>query len=645
MELKKYAAAMDLASTSSGQPKATYLSKADGSLQELVKWLLKNMGTALEVTYQGRTKPLLEWAKGKAAPSNIRDMVNFVAGSCLGAHFQDQAPEYPTFSVLITSANRPQAAQDALKVIGGQSKTKQGIAVLDALELLDGDKLDPGKSRYSKHILAVLSAKGQGQVVNRPELIQDILGVEYLAPQSLRLEPEWAVVVLGALIHAGEVVLATPGKKFDANALSLLAATPVEELTQFKHIEQPKGWNVPGLKAVFELLGLPTGKAQLVTQGNDQPITEMLTKCAELIGRLVMAQQAIQAGLTFGGRDLWTEDVLDQVRGSLASAKGFLEGLQNYSTPGKIKNLRNTAAEVEVHKVGLEALKQVEELRDLASELNPIASYLATAEALLPSEHEWVGKAKTLRVDVLNLIIDPASRNAVDFRQGTKRKLLELKKSFVLCYLTLHSKARLGINDDKRKVKLLGDDRLKVLQKLATIDLLPRQQMIDFQGRLAGLKSCPALTDQELEASPACPHCNFKPIEDAKMGTGSLTLDSFDAELDTLLAGWVKALLANLEDPITQSNLALLKEEDRKAVQSFIEKKSLPEDLDQGFLAAVSDVLSGLTKISVKGSDLQLALQAGGAPATLEEMRKRFEDYLAQITKGKEPGKVRIVIE
>ena len=441
------------------------------------------------------------------------------------------------------------------------------------------------------------------------------------------------------------MVLATPGKKFDANALPQLAATPVEELTQFKHIEQPKDWNLPGLKAVFELLGLSAGKAQLVTQGSDQPIAEMLTKCSDLIGRLVMAQQATQVGLTFGGRNLWAEDVLDKVRTSLASAKGFLEGLQNYSTPGKIKNLRTTGGEVEGHKAGLEALKQVEELRDLVSELNPIASYLATAEALLPSDHEWVDKAKALRVDVLNLIIDPASRNAVDFRQITKRKLMELKKAFVLCYLTLHSKARLNINEDKRKVNLLGDDRLKILQKLATVDLLPRQQMIDFQGRLAGLKSCPVLTDQELDAAPICPHCSFKPIEDARMGKGSLTLDGFDAELDTLLAGWVNSLLANLEDPITQSNLALLKEEDRKAVQAFVKKKVLPEDLEQSFLAALKDVLSGLTKIPVKGVDLLVALQAGGAPATLDEMRKRFEDYLVQITKGKEPGKVRIVIE
>ena len=67
-----------------------------------------------------------------------------------------------------------------------------GLDVLDALEVLDGDKLDPYRSRYANHILDQVRKKGHGQVVNRSELIQEVLGVEYLAAQTLRLEPECA---------------------------------------------------------------------------------------------------------------------------------------------------------------------------------------------------------------------------------------------------------------------------------------------------------------------------------------------------------------------------------------------------------------------------------------------------------------------
>jgi len=52
-----------------------------------------------------------------------------------------------------------------------------------------------------------------------------------------------------------------------------------------------------------------------------------------------------------------------------------------------------------------------------------------------------------------------------------------------------------------------------------------------------------------------------------------------------------------------------------------------------------------LLLVAVKIGHLRTALLAGGSPATPTEMKKRFEAYLDECTKGKEPGKVRIVLE
>jgi len=41
----------------------------------------------------------------------------------------------------------------------------------------------------------------------------------------------------------------------------------------------------------------------------------------------------------------------------------------------------------------------------------------------------------------------------------------------------------------------------------------------------------------------------------------------------------------------------------------------------------------------------QKARVKGGSPATPAEMKKRFEEYLDELTKGHETGKVRIVLE
>jgi len=660
--LRNYAAAVDLSSKSSGHAKATYESKTSGFLRDLVKWLQEHLATAYEVTSRGQRKKLLEWVKGKPAlasgtRANVRDIVNVVASVCLGPHFQDQAPNYPTFSILITGENRLQAAEDAVRTIAGQLRTKQATAVLDALELLDGDRLDATRSPYATYILGALNKKGQGQVVNRSELIQDDRGVEYLAPQSLRLEPEWAAVILAALVYSGDVVVSIPGKKLDATNLPALAATGVDELAQFKHIERPKEWNLPGLTALLDLLApftpqdrpLAPGMAQTLTLGGqkaEEIVTEIQSTISRLVDRIVTVQQSVQSGLPFWGRPLLTEDEVKGRRLQLEGTKAFLESLQTYNSQGKLKNFRHSADEVRGHRQGLQALADAEALRGLVADLGALAAYLSKAETILPLEHEWVRTVRGAQSEVSGQIKTDRSTNPMLAAQARAR-LLELKKSYIDVYMALHARFRLGVNDDKRKAKLLKDERLQTLQQLATIDLMPRQQLVDLQNRLGELKSCFALTPQDIDADPECPHyCSFRPPDPKQAPPpAKARLDSLDTELDQLLAAWTQTLLSNLQDPTTQENLKLLKPKARKPVDAFLKKRALPEELGQDLLQGFQEALSGLIKVVVTSDDLRAALLAGGSPATATEMKKRFEEFLAERIKGKEPGKVRIVVE
>ena len=86
-------------------------------------------------------------------------MVNVISGLVLGQRFVDLAPEYPTFSVLVTEANRKQLIGNALRALAGGTRTKDALAILDALELLDGDRVDPANSRYAQEVLNRLKAR------------------------------------------------------------------------------------------------------------------------------------------------------------------------------------------------------------------------------------------------------------------------------------------------------------------------------------------------------------------------------------------------------------------------------------------------------------------------------------------------------
>ncbi len=378
----------------------------------------------------------------------------------------------------------------------------------------------------------------------------------------------------------------------------------------------------------------------------DGVVTKIQTTVLRLIERIVFAQQTLKAGLFFWGRSLLAEDEVRKLSAKLDETKTFLESLQAYTTTGRLKNFRYDASEVTGHRDGLASLAEIKSLEELVVDLGTMAAYLSTAEAILPTGHDWIDKMKTVKDDTLARIVDPEKRNAGTFRQQTQRKLGDLKKAFLAAYLSMHAKARLGVKEDKRKARLMSDERLKDLQKLSTIDLMPRQHLLEFQNRLGEVKSCFALTEQDLDATPVCPHCNFRPGTEQAAVTAASVIEDLDSELDKMAESWTQTLLTNLEDPTTKERIRkVLTPHQRKIVEAFLESRTLPDKIDQDFLNAVKEALTDLTLVPVKITDLRDALLSGGSPTTPAEMKKRFEEYLDGVIKGKESGKIRIILE
>ena len=98
------------------------------------------------------------------------------------------------------------------------------------MQILDGDRIEPIRSRYAQEVLNRLQAKGHGQVLNRSELISGPTDIEYFAPVRFRLEPDLLVAVLGGLVYSGDIVLAITGDKIDSGKISLLAERSLDEL-------------------------------------------------------------------------------------------------------------------------------------------------------------------------------------------------------------------------------------------------------------------------------------------------------------------------------------------------------------------------------------------------------------------------------
>nr|WP_281494971.1 DUF6079 family protein [Marinobacter sp. S6332] len=652
--LEHYAAAQDLAGTASGHAKITYEAKSLQFQKQINRWLLEQMTTAFEIQYQGKRKALLEWVKGKNLRDlaglsaqeriNFRDMVNTVSGVLLETHFADIAPDYPKFSVLVTSKNREQYAKDAIRVIAGGSSTKQATAVLDALDLLDGDRLKPADSKYTKSILDKLKQKPHGQVLNRAEIIETVKGIDYLEPETKRLESEWVAVLMASLIYSGDIVLAVPGNKLDASKLSDMASMPVDDLAAFKHIERPKDWNLPGLTALFELLDLAPALAIEISQGRDGSIALMQEHVSSAVTRLVAMIHSLRERMPFWGGMVLTESEAEQFKQELAQTKEFLESLQAFNTTGKLKNFKYSAEDVKAHQECLNRLAELEKLKNLVAELTPLASYLSKAEAVLPPESEWTGKVKAVRTDVIHQLDSPKERSSANFRHQVVGRLEQLKKEYIHIYSSLYAKCRLTLSEDKRKAELLRDNRLDQLQALSTIDILRGSQLTEYRNNLASLKAAAPINSADLQADPVPGSIDFRPINEDLSVYASERLNTLEAELDQIVASWTKSLLDNLRDPTTKESISLLSDEDRAAIEGLNSAGLLPDYVDEVLVKALRQVLRGLIPVELYRNEVETALFVEGAAATIGQLKQRLDEFLSEKCKGQDVSKVRVVL-
>ena len=381
----------------------------------------------------------------------------------------------------------------------------------------------------------------------------------------------------------------------------------------------------------------------LITQGKEEPVVQLQQSITEIVGKIVMSQQLLLNGIDFWGRDLLA-DSKSSNQESLNNAKIFFESIQVYDKPGKLKNFKYTDKEVNKFANINDLLNRITAIQQFATRHHAIISWLSTAETILPESHEWINEMQTVKQDVLNKISETKSDVQI-LSNEISSKLNKLKEKFITIYTDLHKKVRLGVSDDKRKSKLINSHKIQTLKMLTSIDLIPSQQLIDFQAKLGDLRTCFGLIESDLEKSPVCPHCTFKPTAEGTEFNASVILDQLDDELDKMIANWTDNILINLEDPVTQANLDLLNSDAKEEIDAFINSRILPKQLTSEFVTAIKDALSGLIKVPISIDSLKDALKVSSGSATPEEIKKRFETYIDNLSKGKDPAKIRLVME
>jgi hypothetical protein len=653
-----------------------YADKANDALRTLVRWLNEHLNEHLRVTYQGVTEPIGKVMADmrSTASQNIEDLLRVISAHLLTPDFTEHYPEYPTFSRLsqpISDKARENSAMDAVRILAGRARTNLGLGILEGLELLDGqDEIRPYASRYANKYLGLLNAKAENQVVNRGEIIETIAGglVPIEKDIFFRLEPEWIVVILLALVFNGDIVLNVDGREeLDAASIEKAATRALSDLVNFRFFKRPRDLPVNLWVMIFEGLGLQPGVIRDQNTREQAVRDHLQPKITSVLNGLVDFQHRLQNGLQLWNQPVFTDrttmvveagtvvasdmpEVVLSINDLLPGLRGykqFLEDMAKINTVGKLRNLRMTPSEIKDAFTDQERVEQARQLLELVGQLQPITSYLAEGMANFQREEPWYQRAEALRVRLLDEVRrfgrGENAKSAADLRHD----LETLKKEYITAYADHHHRRVLDIQGDERRKRLYDDPRLAALKELSGVDLLRASggtELTVWQQTISGIQTCRDFHEGILAESPTC-RCGFRPANSADIQQANQVLERLDSTLDDLVTRWRQALRDALSSKAAQASLEAMTAVERKPVETFLSQKDDTTDIPKGFVQAATQALRGIQAMTLPVDAMLEALKTGGLPCTPEELQRRFTEFIQKQMRGHDTGTTRLTLD
>ena len=672
-DVRLYASARAMA-IDSPQYRQQYNDKADAYLKNLTGWLKQHLQENLYVGPQDQAQPvasLLHNLHGTVSP-DLKEMLDSVAASLLAPVFEERYPDYPRFEhvrPIITETARPKLALEAVRPLTGSGTTAVAAGVLEGLGLLDEEgHIRPSHSPYASYFVERLTQKDQGQVVNRTEIMETVVGsVEQAIENDIRfhLEPEWVAVILLALVYSGDIVLTlSSGKQLDAGSLDR-ALDDLNAVANFRLYQRPKSTPVQAWGRIFQGLGLPPG---LVQDAGTQ--VQAIKLLIERVNKEKKRVETVESEVKNDPR-LWHSFVFtdspkyltesgwvvgsdappdpltkDELTADVKGWRQFLDKLSWFDIPGKLPNLDLSLSDVEDYLAYGETVTRAERLLSLVHNLQSPTDYLYEAMNQLPADHPWVQKAAKARDDTLHTLRLFAKTGKELDESVLLRALRGLKAEYVALYSQLHQQHVLNVEGEEYRSKLRTDPRFQCLEELAALDLFARSgEWIAWKHELKSLPSCTQFHQEALEQAPTCPFCSYRPAsQDTALEAGAL-LKQLDERLTTILIGWRHALREALNTSTAQTSLRAMHTTEQGPIQEFLSQKENEATLPPGFVRAAAEALRGIHSVTLDQQTLTFTLKQGGSPCTLDELRARFDKLLSSLAADHNPDTVRVNLE
>lgn len=641
--LKLYAGALSMKELAADQnTRGIYLKKADVFRKQLLKWLNENKNTSFNVIYKGVSKQLIQITHGKTRMnSNFKDTVDLAASICLDECFICKYPKFPKMKIKLTEANQAGIIERAIKYFAGQ-KAQDSLAFLESFGLIENGNIDVRNSEYAMPLLKKLNKLQSQGVINYSDIVE--VKYEDRFEKEFNINIEYYSVVLLALVYCGNATLALKnGTVLSASNIETLPKIGIIDIYDFKYLAKPKQAAIEELKRLFEILDIPTG---LLVNPNEleKGLEKVLTKTTEIASKCLKAKTCLNEEFILWGETLIPSHIMKDYENKISKVLDEFVNFKNkYNTVAKLNNFNMSMEQINEIAEGIKCMNIVNEFEIFRNKCETIINYISNIETMeLTSElSDSIDSAKANFIKVRDSI-----REGIDGETAygnVTTELTKIKNSYVNYYLDKHQKCRLGINDAKKKGDLINSKTLINLRKLAGIEsIFQVGKLTEIEKEIANLQICYELTTGEMQKRHICPHCSFRPNQSNVIVAGKL--DTIEYNMEQLGEEWTKALLSALEDPLIFANKSLLKAEQQKLIDTFMEIKTFPNTIDTFFVNTFNTLFSELDKVSIEVEEIVKEILTLG-PCTVEDLKQKVNLFIDSKVKGKDKSKLRIIIK
>lgn len=609
--------------------------------EQLKKSYAGKLRPIFERDFREKTKIVYQGQLQNITPSMMvggskEQIISNIASTLLEDYFCSKLPNYPKFTLLqqpLTPENLANMLKGARqKIANPLVANRNSEAILAGLGLLSDNQLSMSNSIYAKSIKDRLEAKGEGQVLNRDEIIYQFWESDYRS-KDFDIDAAFEFLVLATMVSLGEIEIDYPGgKNINATNIKEIVDITPEYAYSFSHIKKPRGMNVPAVKALF--LGI-TGKDMSSQLQNPEAYAQLVTDAKALASKVVTLDNKIKNGLMIDGQEVLPRLTASQMSAKFSALAGLCDKVQSYNTPAKMRNLPWSAEQLQGVFTAIPMMSDAEKALKFQEEFQHRVSYLNQAKQYIADERfkkeidDAIGKLATKAESIGNDCVINAY----------KSELEALADRYADWYIAEYDRLHINEFEYNKKNSILRSDANTVCNAAYGEDFITvKAQYIAWEEKMSMLTLKQSCVNKQSVLN--VPYQNFNPLN--YIGKTLPKLEDLQAELDGIYNAIDKSLHEILSDQNLLANAAdALDASEKKLVEKFKNDTTTGQNVNQ-IISIIRKLHRGINKIVITEQDIRDVLNR---PMTPEDAIRALSNLIKSKSFGSNADITRIILK